>query len=524
MRRSLAPVLFLCGCGSAAEVDVQLLDPCNQEAVESVDFLRFEPRGTGVDSMGLATIQMVSDGATQPIPLPLVPDFQLVATGHVGSFDQPASAIGVSSEYDLTSLDGPISIRLPFALVDNFYKTTSLAEPTECTSLAVARYGATATYLPENGMVLIVGGARLENETLEYPRLVELYNPASGEFEPVQELRAGGARAFHTATRLADGRVLIAGGEAHVQFKTEALRSAFIVDARDPTAVTISESGLAMRKARTGHTSLLLDDGRVLLAGGRLLNEQASRPEDHTYLTSVEIYDPESKVFTLPTDADGNAVELAEARYGHSMTRIAENTVVLAGGQNEDAPVLSLDVLKVEGDSLTITTSSQAIGVGPLFHGADATSDGVLLLSGGYANVGDAEGAPPVNPTKNVEMWSFNAATGEIQLLCNASLNKARGYHTTSIIGRQAVFIGGRDETGAPIADAEVASLLGVAGACFAQPPTTHPMGDPRAQHAVAKISSSGEILVVGGRQQDPGETFGRSIPSTEIFSPRREP
>jgi hypothetical protein len=525
MRRALS-MMFLVGCGKEIQISVNLIDPCNQAAVDSVDFLRFEPRGEDVDSDGLATIQMVSDGQTNPIPIPLVADFHLVATGHVGSFDEPPSAIGVSAKYDLTSAEGVVDIKLPFALVDQFYKTTSLnTDPTECTTMAAPRYGATATYLPENGRVLIVGGARLDNEgNLDYPRLVELYNPATGEFEAVAELRAGGARAFHTATRLSDGRVLIAGGEAFVQLKLEALRSAFVVDARDPAGVTIAEGGLAMRQARTGHTAALLGDGRVLLAGGRVLNEQAGRPEDHTYLTSVEVYDPEAQVFTLPTDMNGNAVELPTARYGHSATPLTKDDVVLAGGQNGADPVLTLDVLHIEGERLTVTTSSQT-GVGPLFHSADATPDGTLLVSGGYATIADAEANPPTNPTLNVEMWTFDPMSKRMSLLCSTSLNKARGYHTASIVGqRTAVFIGGRDEAGAPIADAEVASILGARGTCFARPPTTQPMTDPRAQHAVAKVAMSGEILVVGGRQQSPGEIFGKSIDSTEVFSPRREP
>jgi hypothetical protein len=516
-------LLFAVGCGSGLSIDVELVDPCNQEAVQSVNFLKFEPRGTGVDSEGLTTIQAVEDGATLPIPIPLVSDFQLVATGHVGDFDAPPEAIGVSAKYDLTSADGVVDIRLPFALIDEFYKTTSLEDPTACTTLSHARYGATATYLPENGMVLIVGGARLQDDMLDYPRIVELYNPASGMFEEVAELLVGGARAFHTATRLADGRVLIAGGEALVQFKTQALRSAFIIDARDPRNVTISEGGLAMRKARTGHSATLLDDGRVLLAGGRVLLETATRPEDHTYEPSIELYDSADGVFTLPTDPSGNAIELPEARYGHSATAVSKTDVILAGGQNGDNPVLSLAVVHLAGEAVTVKTSSDAIGVGPLFHAADATSDGTLLLSGGYATIADAEGAPPTDSVRNVEMWTLNEATGELTRLCSSSLNKARGYHTVSIVERQAVFIGGRDDAGLPIADAETASLLGAAGACFARPPETHPMTDPRAQHAVAKIGS-GELLVVGGRQQNVGETFGRSIESTEIFSPRRDP
>jgi hypothetical protein len=89
MKRAFV-LMLATACSSAVEVDVELVDPCNQEAVTSVDFLKFEPRGSGVDSAGLTTIQAVGDGSTQAIPIPLVADFQLVATGHQGSFEEPA--------------------------------------------------------------------------------------------------------------------------------------------------------------------------------------------------------------------------------------------------------------------------------------------------------------------------------------------------------------------------------------------------------------------------------------------------
>ena len=214
-------------------------------------------------------------------------------------------------------------------------------------------------------------------------------------------------------------------------------------------------------------------------------------------------------------------MELPVARFGHSSTLVSENHVAVVGGHNGVDPVLQIDVLEL-GDAVTVTATAGPISVGPINHGADATSDGTLLLSGGYTTIDDAE-VTRSNPTRNVEMWSFNGATGELTRLCATPLNKARGYHTTSIVGRQAVFIGGRDADGRPIADAEVASLLGAANSCFGQPPTTHAMTDPRAQHAVAKVSSSGELLVVGGIQEDSGAN-PRSTDSTEVFSPRRDP
>ena len=68
-------------------------------------------------------------------------------------------------------------------------------------------------------------------------------------------------RAAHTATRLADGRVLVTGG---IRRGEAALASAEIYD---PRTSDFSATG-EMTSPRVGHTATLLRDGRVLIAGG----------------------------------------------------------------------------------------------------------------------------------------------------------------------------------------------------------------------------------------------------------------
>jgi len=68
-------------------------------------------------------------------------------------------------------------------------------------------------------------------------------------------------RAIHSATRLADGRVLIAGGMVH---NHAVLTTAELYD---PTTGAFIATG-AMPAERMSHSATLLKDGRVLLAGG----------------------------------------------------------------------------------------------------------------------------------------------------------------------------------------------------------------------------------------------------------------
>ena len=59
------------GCVSPIDVDIAVVNPCNQQALQEVDFLRFEPRGKNVDSNGLTVVQRVADNVTPAIPIPL---------------------------------------------------------------------------------------------------------------------------------------------------------------------------------------------------------------------------------------------------------------------------------------------------------------------------------------------------------------------------------------------------------------------------------------------------------------------
>jgi hypothetical protein len=79
------------------------------------------------------------------------------------------------------------------------------------------------------------------------------------------------ARASHTATRLPDGRVLVAGG-----YSGHAVSTAELYDPATGTWTGTDD----MNVARADHTATLLLDGTVLVAGGT---------DDSTL---AEIYDP----------------------------------------------------------------------------------------------------------------------------------------------------------------------------------------------------------------------------------------
>ncbi len=101
-----------------------------------------------------------------------------------------------------------------------------------------------------------------------------------GEFKRMASLLS--SRGFHTATTLADGRVLVAGGTDG----TFVHRSAEIYD---PATGDFTDTG-EMAQFRFGHTATLMRDGRVLVMGGLKLQDR--------FIKEAEIYDPATGQFT----------------------------------------------------------------------------------------------------------------------------------------------------------------------------------------------------------------------------------
>lgn len=138
----------------------------------------------------------------------------------------------------------------------------------------------------------------------------------------LSEVRAGAS-----ATLLADGRVLVAGGIGEGGAVAAAER--YSVDGGAFLAAA------PMQAARANHTATLLAGGRVLVAGGTDASGQAG--------ASAELYDAANNVW-LPVGS------LNVARRGHTATLLADGRVLIVGGDTADAAIDALEVF----DPLTL--------------------------------------------------------------------------------------------------------------------------------------------------------------------------
>jgi hypothetical protein len=136
-------------------------------------------------------------------------------------------------------------------------------------------YGHTATLLLD-GTVLVAGGDAPSGPGARAWPHAELYDPISATWRAVASLVT--PRLESAATLLSDGRVLVSGGREHGGADSALLHAAELYDPGTGRWFAIGD----MIAAHSGHSAVLLPDGRVLIVGGESSDLQAS----------AEIYDP----------------------------------------------------------------------------------------------------------------------------------------------------------------------------------------------------------------------------------------
>ena len=259
--------------------------------------------------------------------------------------------------------------------------------------------GGTATLL-NDGTVLVAGGVATLDTPVTPTAVAEIYTPATNKWSAVNAMST--PRQSHTATRLQDGTVLVVGGYATATGNT-ALATGEMYDPATQSWRTVGN----LNQARAFHTATLLNDGTLLVAGG--FGGSVFFPLD-----SAEIYNPTTGIWTatgtmLVADAlhtatllQNNKVLVAGSKgelYDPSLgTWSATGAMITPRTQLAAALQQNGDVLitgGVDGNNTTLASAERYdplanswTAVNPmasarLYHSATTLADGTILVAGG---------------------------------------------------------------------------------------------------------------------------------------------
>jgi hypothetical protein len=284
------------------------------------------------------------------------------------------------------------------------------------------------------------------------------------------------ARAFHTATLLHDGSVLVAGGQKGW---------GLILDSSelfDPSTGQWTPTG-DMNVARRGATATLLPNGKVLVAGGQSAYGQE--------FTSAELYDPPTRSWS-PTAA------MHVGRYQHEAQLLTDGRVVVFGGyqQNTTAETPTTEIYDPAAGTWT--------QVGDMNH-RHADFFSALLPGGRIVAAGGCEyGYCPGFITPSTEI--FDPATETWTLAADMPEPKALATMTALQDGR-AVVAGG---VAPPWSETAAVEVYDPATALWT---FAAPIASPR-ERVTQALLPNGQILAVGG-----GGWSGK-VTTSQVYDP----
>ncbi len=267
----------------------------------------------------------------------------------------------------------------------------------------------------------------------------------------------------HTATALADGRVLIAGGFYKDKGQSESPRAITYLFA--PKTNTFKHAG-DLKTARGGHGAMLLNGGRVLVFGGR--------QSTYKVLASAELFDPKKGAWSA-------AGSMTVPRTSHAAVKMKDGNVLALGGVGKEAwqPHKSLEVFKPQSNSWSVL--GLALAKGRALASATSLNSGKVIIAGGYDGKAWMDSVVTFDP---------KAGTLAIQ---NTKLGEARCAHSATLTGNgRVLLVGGTCGTSCDLKGNELYN------------PTTGKVtsvshsGSPPNNHRAVGLSD-GRVLVTGG-------------------------
>ena len=333
--------------------------------------------------------------------------------------------------------------------------------------MTTLRSAHTATRLGD-GRILIAGGMESAEGNEVNTGTAEVYDPSTNLFKTTGLMTR--PRAGQTATLLHNGDVLFTGGFD----KGVALDSAEIYHIATGTFRGTSN----MSAKRDRHTATLLKDGRVLVVGGTSnLGSETNR--------SAEVYDPVTGQFT-------SVGLMISPRSAHAATMLADGSVLITGGTaNRFDTVLA--ATELYDPAKQIFHFAGSMNAARHKHGATLLQDGRVLISGGSDDASRMGGRLSSAEIYDPSSQSFKV-TGQMV--------KARFKVTTSVIAipNGKVVICG---------DGEYLEVYDPASGTFS---TASGSVDEAWMYATATPLDNGTVFITGGYNENMEVTAGAWI------------
>ncbi len=300
-----------------------------------------------------------------------------------------------------------------------------------------------AQTLLADGRVLISGGVKTVGPSSFAVNELEIFDPQTYTFSKPPLLMSQ-TRTTHTATLLADGRVLICGGADNAGTITSS------VEIYDPVLGTITPAD-SMGSARTVHTATLLAGGRVFVAGGTsdfdFSDPLGALGAIHQ---STEIYDPVA-------DSWSSGPNLPRPRVMHNASLDDDDRVLITGGIDVTY-ILGIPIPGFTNDCRAYNPSSGAMQDVSDFNGARAAHGQLTLANGDVLVAGGADGnliTQVINPMASCRLYSGGSWTNV------GTMANPRVYPNLLDAGGTIIAIGGLSSfdlvnfTGTPVLDVE---------------------------------------------------------------------
>ncbi|MBI1765148.1 MAG: hypothetical protein HYR56_27365, partial [Acidobacteria bacterium] len=275
------------------------------------------------------------------------------------------------------------------------------------------------------------------------------------------------AREGHTATLLQNGKVLVAGGRNGSTIYNSA-------ELFDPTTGSWSATP-NFTTARFGHSAVLLRNGQVLLIGG----------QGNGFLDSAELYDPNDNAWKPALSNKLNA-----ARFHFTATLLNTGRVLVTGGQNSNGALRSAELYD---PALRVWTSLASLTEARVEHTATVLNDGRVLVTGGFNGAASLKTAEVFDP--NTNRWR---RTGD--------LGTPRRQHTATRLADGTVLVAGGANGTLALNSVEIYIPARSSWAL------TGTLNIGRRAHT-ATLLPNGRVLVVGGIE--PG---GKTLDSAESY------